>query len=151
MIIHKEIVLPEYQRNFVWSEQKVVKFIQSLSEEQFVPPVTIGTFNKGPQNPHYILDGQQRLSSLLLTWLGIYPNGKEFSGDGEIDFADNDDNNEEDDAEPDSNVKKWSLKAIQEKTKDDYSRERILNRIKSPESYHDIDLSRLKSDVSDDF
>jgi len=143
MIIHREIVLPDYQRNFVWSEQKVIKFIQSLSDEQFVPPVTIGTYTKDGQHYHYILDGQQRLSSLLLTWLGVYPNsGKEFSGDGEIDFADNDDNNEAEESAP--NVKKWSIKAIQDGIEDEYTKDGILSKINATKAYHSIDCSQLK-------
>ena len=39
------IVLPEYQRHFVWRERDVKRLLQSLSDGQFVQPVTIALYD----------------------------------------------------------------------------------------------------------
>lgn len=72
------IVLPEYQRRFVWQERDVKRLIQSLKEGQFVQPVTIALYNDGAKKMNLILDGQQRLTSLLLAYLGYFPDKKKF-------------------------------------------------------------------------
>ena len=39
LILKKDIVLPAYQRCFVWDEEQVKRFIKSLKDGNFVPPV----------------------------------------------------------------------------------------------------------------
>lgn len=46
LILSKNIILPDYQKNFVWDEEKREKLIESLSEKKFVPPVIIGSFKQ---------------------------------------------------------------------------------------------------------
>ena len=70
LILTKEIILPDYQRAFVWSEEDVEELIISLKNGLFVPPITIGNYD-GKTN--YILDGQQRLSAILIAYLGLFP------------------------------------------------------------------------------
>ncbi len=70
LILAKEIVLPPYQRAFVWTEEDVTDLINSLKEGLFVPPITIGNYQG---NTNYILDGQQRLSAILIAYLGLFP------------------------------------------------------------------------------
>ena len=70
LILTKEIILPDYQRAFVWSEEDVKELITSLKDGLFVPPITIGNYD-GKTN--YILDGQQRLSAILIAYLGLFP------------------------------------------------------------------------------
>ena len=70
LILTKEIILPDYQRAFVWSEEDVEELIISLKDGLFVPPITIGNYD-GKTN--YILDGQQRLSAILIAYLGLFP------------------------------------------------------------------------------
>lgn len=72
------IILPEYQRHFVWQERDVKRLIQSLKEGQFVQPVTIALYDDGLNRYNLIIDGQQRLTSLLLAYLGYFPNKKMF-------------------------------------------------------------------------
>lgn len=67
------IVLPRYQRHFVWSREKVLDLIAALKDGQFVPPITIGAFTTGADVKNYIIDGQQRLTALLLAYVGRYP------------------------------------------------------------------------------
>lgn len=72
------VALPEYQRHFVWKERDVKRLIQSLSEGQFVQPVTIALYNDGIDKRNLILDGQQRLTSILLAYLQYFPDKKKF-------------------------------------------------------------------------
>lgn len=44
LILKKDIVLPDYQRNFTWSLKTRKNLIKSLKEKEFVPPVIIGFF-----------------------------------------------------------------------------------------------------------
>ena len=41
MILKGDIVLPEYQRTFVWNKDDYTNLIDSFKEKQFIPPVTI--------------------------------------------------------------------------------------------------------------
>lgn len=58
LILTKNIVLPPYQRRFVWKEKESREFIDSLSKKEFVPPVTIGVMKKDSKDENIILDGQ---------------------------------------------------------------------------------------------
>ncbi|WP_449461000.1 DUF262 domain-containing protein [Streptococcus suis] len=73
LILSKNIILPEYQRNFSWDEAKRKKLIASLKNKEFVPPVTIGSFTKNGVKENLLIDGQQRLTSILLSVLGFFP------------------------------------------------------------------------------
>jgi hypothetical protein len=75
MILCGEITLPPYQRYFVWSPDKVLRLIENINNDLFIPPVIISSFS-GDQNDkeaNYILDGQQRLSAVLIASLGYFP------------------------------------------------------------------------------
>ena len=73
LMMKQNIILPPYQRSFVWSKESVLHFIQSLKEKQFIPPVTIAHYNANNGETNYILDGQQRLTSILLAYIGSFP------------------------------------------------------------------------------
>lgn len=73
LLIKKKLELPEYQRHFVWEKDMVIHFLQSLHEGIYIPPVTIGSIEQNGVKKHIILDGQQRLSSILLGALGVFP------------------------------------------------------------------------------
>lgn len=73
LLLKKDLVLPPYQRCFVWSESQVKGFVKGIEDDGFVPPVTIGVCNIDGENKNLILDGQQRLSSLLLAYFKAYP------------------------------------------------------------------------------
>lgn len=78
LMLTGDIVLPEYQRHFVWKERDVKRLLVSLREGQFVQPVTIALYNDGVNKDNIILDGQQRLTSILLSYLGYFPDKKKF-------------------------------------------------------------------------
>ena len=69
LILSKNIILPKYQRSFVWEPNDVKKLMYSLDRGSFVPSITIAYDSES----NTILDGQQRLTSLLLACLNRYP------------------------------------------------------------------------------
>ncbi len=73
LILKLDITMPEYQRRFVWSETQVKKLLASLKNKEFVPPVIIGSCKRNGQTYNYIIDGQQRLTAILLAKLGYFP------------------------------------------------------------------------------
>lgn len=75
------ILLPEYQRSFKWGTNKIIELIKSFREDQFIPPVIIA--REGDKN--FVLDGQQRLTSLLLVDLKKYPKLETWKYDSEND------------------------------------------------------------------
>lgn len=68
-LISGAIELPMYQRSFVWNKTQIINLLQSIGRDEFVPPVTIGKI--GDKN--IIIDGQQRLTSIVLAFLNILP------------------------------------------------------------------------------
>ena len=44
MLLAKNIILPEYQRSFVWDERDIIRLLQSIDDGQFVQPVTIALY-----------------------------------------------------------------------------------------------------------
>lgn len=137
LILQKNIILPDYQRCFVWKKDHVETFLRKVRSGIFVPPVIIGSLEHTTNNENIILDGQQRLTSILLGYLGYYPKPDAFlSGDDPL-YSD-----EEDD---DDVLIEWSFKLLtnneRNKTKED-----ILGNIDTTK-YEQIDESaRLDMD-----
>lgn len=81
LILTQNIVLPPYQRYFIWQEKDIKKFIKQLIDKSFVPPVTIGAYrDEFGNNQNLILDGQQRLTSILLAALKLCPDYDKMRG-----------------------------------------------------------------------
>lgn len=78
LLLKGNIILPEYQRYFVWEKDDVERLIQSIKDGQFVPQITIARYDTENEKKNLILDGQQRLTSILLSYLGYFPNKSEF-------------------------------------------------------------------------
>lgn len=57
LILKKNIILPDYQRYFVWDQNKAKELIKAFKEKQFIPPVTIGNFKSEKESINLILDG----------------------------------------------------------------------------------------------
>jgi uncharacterized protein with ParB-like and HNH nuclease domain len=100
LILKQDIVLPPYQRLFVWNEEKVKELIMSFKDDKFVPPITIGAryIEDKDTVQNIIIDGQQRLTSILLAFFKIFPNKENFGVNEEPIVSENDDesDNEED-------------------------------------------------------
>jgi hypothetical protein len=154
MILHRDIELPSFQRDFVWGEEKVIKLIESIQEKHFIPPVIIGTYFDTSNNDkcfNYVLDGQQRLSAIILAYLNKFPNDSKFVQTIDDEFADsNDDHRDEDDIK--KNILKWGFGEIQDLNI--YNRNELLLKLDS-ESYKDInwptDMSSFNSVYKSDF
>lgn len=113
LLLKKDLVLPPYQRSFVWSESQVKGFVKGIEDDGFVPPVTIGVCNIGGEHKNLILDGQQRLSSLLLAYFKAYPKKDAFRR-AEADLADGAAEDEDAD-EPAIEYINWSLQRFTER------------------------------------
>lgn len=137
LILKENIILPDYQRHFVWNEDAVKKLIVALKSKQFVPPITIGSFKKDDLNSNLILDGQQRLTSILLSFLGCFPNEKKYKlkKENTVKFADENDSEDEDN-EDEEIILEWTFKALIQEGK---NKEGILGKIKDTE-YKKIDF-----------
>lgn len=74
LLLNGNIILPEYQRCFVWNERDLYRLIESLKGGQFIQPVTVGLYERPDgKSVNLLIDGQQRLSSILLAYLGYFP------------------------------------------------------------------------------
>lgn len=114
LILKKNIVLPEYQRYFVWDENRVKTLIETFNRNQFVPPITIGAYTKGNTVQNLIIDGQQRLTSLLLACLNIFPDKTKYSKLVENYANENDDITDDEDM-PYDNLLEWRFSVLTEK------------------------------------
>ncbi|WP_240183111.1 DUF262 domain-containing protein [Pedobacter jeongneungensis] len=139
----QNLLLPNYQRYFVWEEKNVTTLIKSFNKKEFVPPITIGAFIDGGISHNYILDGQKRLTSILLAHLGIFPDKDFYKTTLESFVSDNDDGvdlpAEEDDLDI---ILDWNFKKLTEKGN---TKEQILGQIIAG-NYKDVNFN-----LSDDF
>lgn len=140
LILSRDIILPDYQRSFVWSEKDIERLMKhSFEEGQFVQPVTIGLRDDGQAKPvNYILDGQQRLTSILLTYIGWAPIMSKFGRADTV--ADEDDSAaDEDGAQPNGPIK-WTFNKILSDDPNENTVERIIERVKSDGKYKKLDF-----------
>ena len=132
LMLKRNIVLPEYQRSFVWEEKDTKRLIKSFYEGQFVQPITIAQYKAGNTERNLILDGQQRLTSILLYYLGYFPNKDKFNVLEESVITSDDPTDDEttNDKANDKKIIGWTfedllknttntIEAIKEKLKDD--------------------------------
>lgn len=142
LLLRQNIVLPEYQRYFVWNEQKVKNLVSSLQNKQFIPPVTIGSFNNGSRTENLILDGQQRLTSIFLAYMGIYPDISVFKKTLEKLANENDDPDEDalEHADKENhgldNILEWNINELTQKGR---TKEEVISRITNG-NYKDLEL-----------
>lgn len=67
--------IPPFQRDYVWSQNQASRFIESLLLGLPVPGIFL--FKENETGKHLVIDGQQRLKSLLYFYEGIF-NKREF-------------------------------------------------------------------------
>lgn len=135
LILNGNITLPPYQRYFVWQESQVLKLIKSIKEGYYLPAVTIGN-SKNPltnKKENMVLDGQQRLTSILLAYLGKFPKRRTPSVKR---FADENDHPESE--TEDGTMSEWTFKELQDMGK---TRTAILDEIKQNHANNYIDFS----------
>ncbi|SDB44759.1 Protein of unknown function DUF262 [Streptococcus henryi] len=114
LILKRNVILPDYQRNFVWTEEKRNKLIKSLKNQEFIPPVIIGSFNNQGIKENILIDGQQRLTSILLSSIGYFPDREKYKKEKRkvIAFIDESDNVEN--SILDEDVIDWSFSELLE-------------------------------------
>lgn len=121
MILRRELLLPDYQRFFVWKEKKMDLLIETLQEKRFVPPVSIGVYMENDEKQNLIIDGQQRLTCILLAYLGLFPERSDDFISKERALADErDEGIDDEDYMEDDELLDWTFKKLTEhgKTKD---------------------------------
>ncbi|MCI7435038.1 MAG: DUF262 domain-containing protein [Spirochaetia bacterium] len=145
LLLAQQITLPEYQRSFVWTKKDVCLFVQSLKRNEFVPPVTIGAFfDEDGNEVNYVIDGQQRLTSILLAYLGYYPNVDKFINTDAGVHTSVDEIDEEENEDKDI-VLKWTFKTLINKKFNNKSE--VVDKIKSQEDNYDIIDETLNNDL----
>ncbi len=139
LVLKRNIILPDYQRLFVWDERKVKTLIDTFNKKQFVPPVTIGAFNENGTNKNLILDGQQRITSIILSYLGIFPDKKIFKNKIKNFSNENDDSFEELGFD---NILRWNINKLVKKGN---NKNKILSKLEK-NNYKNINF-----EIDDDF
>jgi uncharacterized protein with ParB-like and HNH nuclease domain len=114
LILKENIILPAYQRSFVWKEASLKALISALKEKQFVPPITIGAFTIEGKPQNLIIDGQQRLTSILLAYLNKFPDRDKYKNQVE-EYANEDDDEEGVFEKPD--IIDWTFRTYLEEEK----------------------------------
>ena len=71
----KLILQPDFQRQFVWDRKKSSRLIESIP---LSVPLPIIYLSEQPDGKEYVIDGQQRLTSLFSFIDGRFPSGDEF-------------------------------------------------------------------------
>lgn len=118
LVLNGTVKLPPYQRSFVWGEDDMKMFAQSLREGNFVPPVTIGAYTKKGRKTNLIIDGQQRLTTVVLIQLGYVPVKKyfeqEYGKNNKNDAPLADSNDQEHDEDEDDGINGWTIARLLE-------------------------------------
>lgn len=133
LMLTKGIVLPEYQRSFVWDEDDVKRLLASLNSGQFILPVTIAHYKDENGEQNLILDGQQRLTSILLAYLGFMPIKERFNS-ADVDLANGDDSEEE---EKDSSME-WTYKKLLKEIQKENIVQKIRDNLRGNDHYKDL-------------
>lgn len=144
-MLREEIVLPEYQRHFVWSEKDLKRLITSFKEGQFVQPVTIALYDDTNEKMNLILDGQQRLTSILLAYLGYFPDKKKFEEGSDMTMT-----NEDDSASDEQHENKSILWQYTQLLSYGKNREKIQRQLDKDSKYKKLDSFILEM-IDDDF
>lgn len=119
LILTKRIELPPYQRYFVWDENSVRNIMISFKNGHHVPPVTIAEYKEFDQNGQckeckaYIIDGQQRLTSILLAYLGFYIDKTKIRNPTSLEYADPNDENDDIEENINGTTLDWRMTEIQ--------------------------------------
>lgn len=141
MMLSKNIILPEYQRSFVWDEKDVARLMASIKEGQFVQPVTIALYkvDEGMPGQNLIIDGQQRLSSILLAYLGFMPDKSMFERPEMLASDEDDAADEAIDAQTDKGPIKWRFSELFEEGGDN-TEDAIRKRLEKDNRYFPLDI-----------
>lgn len=152
LMLSGNIVLPEYQRIFVWNQEDVENFIDSLKEGQYVQPVTIGREYRNGMDSNQIIDGQQRLTSILLAYLELFPEKDTFRYTGTVLAGSGASAGIDDDSDEDE-ILDWRYpRLLKYKNETLDSKDSIREAaFKIPNGYHSMNLALAESFFEDTF
>lgn len=140
LMLKLEIVMPEYQRRFVWQKEQVEKLINSMKNNEFVPPIIIGSCTQNGQKYNYIIDGQQRLTAILFAKIGYILDPKAWEKETEILLTDSSLDDDDDD-EIDNQLTLWRYSNLLSSNPSNNTITGIIESCKSDEKkYIPIDL-----------
>ena len=143
LLFNGNISLPKYQRSFVWSKNDVSAFVKTLNNQEFVPPITIGAFTDDDGNSHnYIIDGQQRLTSILLARIGYFPDITKFRNMNDL-YSSDDESKDEDEKEPEYTMN-WTFEKLLFDKKN--SKDSVISKIQSE---HSEEYKKFEENISD--
>lgn len=139
LMLRRNIILPSYQRNFVWGVQDLERLILSFKTGQFIQPVTIARINSVANEANIILDGQQRLTSILLFVLGFFPKKEKFK---ELKRISSEDDSLTSDSEDyvESDILEWTFENLLSIDANKNSLSEIKHRASCPEFYNTLSL-----------
>lgn len=143
LMLSRNIILPQYQRSFVWKEDNVQRLIKSLNNRQFVQPVTIALkkINRDVNGRNLILDGQQRLTTILLSKIGYMPDIDKFEKVEDLEEGDEADEGEE---VPNHNKSiKWTFSQMLSDNPRENTILKIRERVKADGRYNELKLPVL--------
>lgn len=144
LLLRKNIILPDYQRSFVWDERDLKRLIKSIKEGQFIQPVTIALYKENEDSKNLLLDGQQRLTSILLSFIGYFPDKSKFD---EAEKSADEDDSAQDSEDTLSERKISSHKSIgwtfQELLKYGSTKEKIQEGLGKEEKYNELDIEDI--------
>lgn len=143
LLLSFNITLPQYQRSFVWKEDNVRRLIKSLKDKQFVQPVTIALMktNSDVEGSNLILDGQQRLTTILLSKIGYMPDIDKFEKAEE--FTKEDVSDEGDDEPYQKKSIKWTYSQLLSKDPRENTIQKIRDRVCTDVRYKELKISSL--------
>ena len=150
LLLSGNIILPQYQRSFVWREKDMRRLIKSFVDKQFVQPITLALLDTKDGRPtsNLIIDGQQRLTTILLTFLGYVPDLDKFDVDEGI--ATGDDSSEDDDGSIGKRVPvKWTFQRILSKDPKENEKEIIQKKMVKDGRYYELKDLNLPKDFFD--
>lgn len=147
LIMKRNIILPEYQRSFVWSDDKRKSLIESLKNNEFIPPIIIGSFKIGDTRQNILIDGQQRLTSILLSYLGYFPDKKNYKNKEQRKktIDENDDNFDSQDDEC-VDIVDWSLNNLIKIDDRNLTKKELKTRLEENEYFKEIKENAINDD-----
>lgn len=139
LIMKGNIVLPEYQRSFAWSDDKRKALIESLKNNEFIPPIIIGSFKIDKIRQNILIDGQQRLTSILLSYLGYFPDKEKYKKvmRRKKNIDENDDNYDSQDDEG-VDIVNWSLNNLIKINDRNLTKKELKTRLEKNEYFKEI-------------
>lgn len=143
-------MLPNYQRSFVWREKDMRRLVKSLVNKQFVQPITLALFDAkdGSATSNLIIDGQQRLTTVLLTYIGYIPDLDRFDKDEGV--SSGDDSSEDDGGTGIDKVPvRWTFQRLLSKDQKENALEKVKERMISDGRYIEFKDLNLPDDFFD--